>query len=174
MSKINMQKSNGNDLSLDEVFEKFVRHCHSKNLSERTIGYYEENYEQFKEILKSLPSLQSEDILRIDHITPQKLEKYRLRLLERDISDKTVNSYLRAVRAFLYYAMNLGYLGEFDVQLVKSERKIKKTYTDEELEILLEKPEIDNCNFAEYRNWVIVNWLISTGNRARNILVNSS
>jgi len=169
MSKIKMRKGKNENLAMDKVFERFLKHCRSKNLSEQTIEYYEENYDQFKNILVKMADFQKQDTILIKDINPQIFENYRLGLLERDISHKTVNSYIRAVRAFLYYAMRLDYLDDFKVQLIKTEKKIKITYTDSELERLLEKPDINQCSFSEYRNWVIVNWLMGTGNRARTL-----
>jgi integrase/recombinase XerD len=49
---------------------------------------------------------------------------------------------------------------------------VKEVYTDDELLALLKKPEA-NCNFCEYRNWVVINLLLNSGCRAatvRNIL----
>jgi len=33
----------------------------------------------------------------------------------------------------------------------------------------LEKPDIKNCDFVEYRTWVMINWFLSTGNRIRKV-----
>ena len=45
---------------------------------------------------------------------------------------------------------------------------VKETYTDEELERLLKRPA-KNCDFAEYRSWVIVNFLMNSGCRAATV-----
>lgn len=55
----------------------------------------------------------------------------------------------------------------------KQVETVKETYTDDELLRLLKKPATD-CNFCEYRNRVIVNFLLNCGCRAatvRNILI---
>ena len=60
-----------------------------------------------------------------------------------------------------------------DVPNYKQVETLKETYTDEELLRLLKKPAPD-CNFCEYRNWVIINFLLNSGCRAatvRNILI---
>jgi integrase/recombinase XerD len=70
--------------------------------------------------------------------------------------------------------MKLDYLDEFKIQMLKTPDKVKETYTDDELKILLEKPNLKNCDFVEYRTWVMINWLLSTGNRirtARNVRI---
>lgn len=81
------------------------------------------------------------------------------------MKDTTINTYLRAVRAILYYAMEQDYLPRFKLELIKAEKQIKETYTDDELARLLKKPDIKKCGFPEYRNWVFVNYLLATGNR---------
>ena len=45
---------------------------------------------------------------------------------------------------------------------------MKGEYTDEELLLLIRKPRKD-CDFCEYRNWVIVNLLLNNGSRAASI-----
>jgi integrase/recombinase XerD len=51
----------------------------------------------------------------------------------------------------------------------KAEETIKETYTDKELAVLLKKPDTKKCNFAEYRNWAIINFLLNSGSRAATI-----
>lgn len=64
--------------------------------------------------------------------------------------------------------MNKGYIKdtiEF-TRLVEQEH-IKEIYSHEELKKLLKRPA--NPTFAEYRNWVIVNFLLATGIRAKEL-----
>ena len=53
--------------------------------------------------------------------------------------------------------------------LYKCEDSTKETYTDEELIALLKKPNLRKCPFSEYRNWVIINFLLNSGCRAATI-----
>ena len=48
--------------------------------------------------------------------------------------------------------------------------KIKETYSDEELQILLQKPDISNCSFSRYKTWVFESYLLGTGNRLSTAL----
>lgn len=48
------------------------------------------------------------------------------------VSEITINSYLRGIRAFLYYCMEHGCIMHFKIQLLKTEKNIKPTYTDNE------------------------------------------
>ena len=51
----------------------------------------------------------------------------------------------------------------------KGEETVKETYSDAELGLLLKKPNLRKCTFAEYRSWVIVNFLVNSGSRAGTI-----
>ena len=45
---------------------------------------------------------------------------------------------------------------------------MKEPYTDFELSLLLRKPELE-CKFWEYRDWVIINFLLNSGCRAATL-----
>jgi len=47
---------------------------------------------------------------------------------------------------------------------------MKGSYTDDELRRLLVKPNMKTVSFAQYRNWVIVNFLLSTAVRASTLV----
>jgi len=166
MSKINLTRGSNKDLLLDEVFEDFITYSNSKNLSEKTIEYYKINYDQFKSFIDD--NSQSQDVT-VEVLNQELVEAYRLKLLNQGLATATINSYLRAIRSFLYYTMKFNYIEKFKVNLIRAEDKIKETYTNQELSILLQKPNIEECSFSEYRNWVIINWVLSTGNRSRTL-----
>ena len=46
---------------------------------------------------------------------------------------------------------------------------MKETYSDLELSALLKKPDIRKATFAEYRDWVIINFLLNCGSRATTV-----
>lgn len=107
----------------------------------------------------------------IEFITKDTVDDYILWLRENTAAnDITINSYLRSVRAFLYLCMENQYIPTFKIQLIKTQKKVKETYTDEELIKLLEKPDINNCSFSCYKTWVFENYLLGTGNRISTAL----
>lgn len=85
-------------------------------------------------------------------------------------NDRTIKSYMIGLRTILYYFMNLGYTRSFQIHLPKTGQKLKKTYTDREIELLLKKPNLKECSFTEYRNWAIVNFLLGTAVRVSTML----
>lgn len=161
MEKITMSKKS--DLSIQEAFDLFIRKCKIKNLTDLSISSYEKKMVHFYEFIdKSEP---------ITAITKDTVDDYILWLRENtEANDITINSYLRSVRAFLYFCMEDRYIPTFKIQLIKAEKKIKETYTDDELVRLLEKPDVDNCSFSCYKTWVFENYLLGTGNRISTAL----
>lgn len=160
-SSVFLSKDGGQ--SVEEVFNRFIRHCRVKNLSKRTVETYEYNFKRFMEYLEE------QGIYNIKDITSEVVEEFTLYLQEIIENPVSINTILRNIRTFLNYAMNNGYINRFTVHLIKAEKKIKETYTDDELRILLKKPDLQTCGFSEYRTWVIINWILSTGNRVNTI-----
>ena len=70
----------------------------------------------------------------------------------------------------MYYCMEESYLPSFNVCMIRSEKKIKETYSNAELERLLTKPDINTCSFSTYKTWVFENYLLGTGNRLSTAL----
>ena len=155
--------SKKSNLSFQEAFDLFIRKCKIKNLTDLSISSYEKKMVHFYEFIdKSEP---------ITAVTKDTVDDYILWLRENtDANDITINSYLRSVRAFLYFCMEDKYIPTFKIQLIKAEKKIKETYTDDELVRLLEKPDVDNCSFSCYKTWVFENYLLGTGNRISTAL----
>ena len=151
-------------ITVTECFQLFIDKCIIKNLSDETIKFYQN---QFREFLKSL---ENKDCFIAD-LTVKDIDNFILYLRKKGTcNDITINSYLRAIRAFLYYAMEEDFLPSFQVALPKANKKIKKTYTDEELAVLLKKPNLKTCSFTDYKMWVYTNYLLATGNRLSTVL----
>lgn len=83
------------------------------------------------------------------------------------LAHNSISSYLRVFRTFLNWARKAGYT-ELEMANYKDKETVKETYTDAELMLLLQKPA-RNCDFCEYRNWVIINFLVNCGCRAGTI-----
>lgn len=161
MKKISMK--NNQNLTLDEGFNQFIRMCKIKNLSPRTTKTYEIHYAILTKFL-------DENIL-LSEINSTTIDDWIIYLKEDGKrKDITVNSYLRSIRVFFYYLMELDLIGNFTIHMLKVTKQIKATYTDAELKVLLNKPNIKECEFTEYKTWVFSNYLLSTGNRISSAL----
>ena len=83
------------------------------------------------------------------------------------LAHNTVATYLRVFNTFLRWCQREG-LSEITIPNLKEKDTVKETYTDRELSILLARPSKD-CDFCEYRNWVIINYILNSGCRAATI-----
>lgn len=162
-NKIKMGGTDKN-ITLEEAFEKFVKMKTINNLAKETIEYYRYCFKFFKEYCNK------EKIFLCIEITEETFYNALEYLKEtHSISSVTVNTHIRGLRAILYFFMERGYISSFKIKLIKSEKPIKEVYTDNEIEKLIEKPNIKKCSFLEFRNWAIVCYLLGTGNRLKTL-----
>ncbi|HCJ59009.1 MAG TPA: integrase [Clostridiaceae bacterium] len=161
MKKIKMKQEVKNK-NPNEAFTEFKKHCTIKNLSEKTIKYYDECFLSFLKFYGETNPLAD--------ISKDTIDDYIIYLrTNTGFNDVSINTRLRGIRTILKHFMELGYIEDFKISLIEAEKPLKETYTDEELELLLKKPNIKTCSFPEYRTWVIVNYLLSTANRLSTI-----
>ena len=160
--QIDLQKTSVR-MTIDSAFEQFIRTKRNQNLSEESIYYYYNVKKFFVEFFSGKNYCSS--------ITVDTIEDYKAYLSEKEtpLSSVSINTYLRGLRAILYFFMEREYMPKFKISLIKQEKKIKETYTDAELKLLLAKPDIKKCDFSEYRNWAISNYLLATGNRLSTV-----
>lgn len=166
MAKIKMTKKE--KVTVQDGFNQFIIRCQIKNLTDESIKSY-------KEKVKHFITFCGEDT-PLHTVTRKTVDNYIIWLQEnRNCGSICINTYLRSLRAFLYFCMDNGYTRNFKIELLKTEKKIKETYTDSELETLLKKPDTNRCDFREYQIWVLENYLLGTGNRistALNVKIN--
>ena len=152
------------DITIREAFEQFQLHNQVNNLAKDTIRYYAQKSEYFFAFIGDID-------VSVTSITPEVIESYILDMKKQgNLSDATINNRLRMVRAFLYYCMEREQLPRYSIKLVRASTNQKEPYTQEELKRLLKRPNTDTCSFAEYRNWVMVNFLLATGCRASTLI----
>jgi integrase/recombinase XerD len=158
--------NNEEKMKLEDALEKFLRKCRIKNLADRTIEYYEEHCGFFFSYLEK----EKPNIKYLQQLNQGIVEEYILYKKATGIKNTSINTELRAVRAFINFHAEKGNISSFKVDMLKTDKKVKETYSDEELKILLEKPNMDSCNFAKYRNWVTVNFLLGTAVRLKTLV----
>lgn len=147
------------DIAYDDLFRLYVQECRLKNLADVTIKGYEFAHKYFTKWAGRE--------LHCSDITQDLINEYVLYLKDK-LKPETVNSYQFKVSPVVKYGIRRGYIKDniLFVHLIEQEH-IKEIYTNEELETLLKRPETNN--FAEYRSWVIVNLLLATGIRAKEL-----
>ena len=153
-----------NNQTAAEIFERFVASQTAKGVSDRTIQNYYSHLHSLKKHLDFSAPLAT--------LTKEDLDNMVISMRQSGLAHNSISSYLRVFRTFLNWCAGQGYTA-LNVPNYKQVETVKETYTDEELLRLLKKPAA-SCNFCEYRNWVIVNFLLNCGCRAatvRNILI---
>ncbi|WP_227936460.1 tyrosine-type recombinase/integrase [Alkalihalobacillus deserti] len=158
-----MQRA-GLEKTVEELFEDFQLENRVKNLSEMTIRFYDQNLIHFFHYLEEI------EIQYVREIEKRHVDKFILHLKAKELQDTTINTYLRATRAFLYFAMKESYLIKFEISLIKANKQQKEPYSEDEIKKLIKKPNFRECGFVEHRNWVLVNYLLETGNRLNTVL----
>lgn len=166
---------------MNTVHKEFIEMQKSRGNSVKTILYYENAYRQFMTFLvRTLPSKellqkvkneeQLASIFVVSILCMDNIElEYRNYLLNTvGVKEITVDTYFRAFRAFSYYCMDEGWIPYRKIKVKDTKANVKDCYTEEEIKKLLKKPTSDD--FLEYRNWVIVNYLLSCGNRVGSIV----
>ena len=162
MKKITMNISNVK--TVKEGFKEFIQYCKVKNLSEKTIKNYYKAFDYFTDFYdwnNEVADITQQTVLQF---TLHLQENYNMQSVE------SINTWLRYMRSVFNYWAELGYMKKVKVTLQKGEEKIKETYSDAELKILLKKPDLKKCTFTEYRTWMIINFLLGTGCRVRTLV----
>lgn len=150
---------NNSAQSLADLLPRFVAAQTTKGVSEKTVRMYHEHFHCIGRHL---------DISRpIDALTQEDLENLIVSFRSSGLSHNSISSYSRVLRTMLKWCREMGYT---DLQMppIKDRETVKETYTDEELKLLLRKP-LKDSGFCEYRNWVIINFLLNSGCRASTL-----
>lgn len=116
-----------------------------------------------REIGASMPVI----VLELDNIVA-----YYIRYLkkQRNLSQQTVISALRHFRAIVYFTQDKGWVKQYNIKIKEIPPDPKTEFTDEELKKIGRKPKLTEDNIAEYRCYVMIKYLIATGNRISSVL----
>jgi len=100
---------------------------------------------------------------------PEFIDRYIMWLRTvRNINETSVCFHKRHLRVFLYWLMDRDYIHHYTIIIKLPQEEVIETYTDDELKKLMRKPK--TVDFVENRDWVIVNLMLSTGNRRATIV----
>ena len=151
-----------NGRTFEQGCEDYIVDCKARNLREGTIKHYRD---AFKQIFKYL----DKDIL-IEDMTKEVFADFMLALREnKAVNEMSIYTYSRDLKTVMYFFMEQGWLERYKKKKKKTDKQPIETYTDEDLRKLLKKPNLKQCSFTEYKAWVIVNFLLSTGVRQNSL-----
>ena len=146
--------------TLDETFADFLLSRRAKGLAEKTLESYSS---QWKAVARHLDT--GTDIAALQKAD---LDAMIVSMRDAGLSPNSINSYTRVLKSFFSWCNEQG-LTRLNIPLYKAEETVKETYSDAELNALLKKPDIRKTTFAEYRDWVIINFLLNCGSRAATV-----
>lgn len=160
MKKIKMNVGSGR--TFEQGCEAYITDCKARNLRDGTIKHYRDAFQQiFKYTDKDM---------KIENMSKDIFAEFVIALRENpEINEMSIYTYSRDLKTVMYFFMEQGWLEKFKIKLAKTDKQPIETYTDEDLRKLLRKPNLKKCNFTEYKAWVIVNFLLSTGVRQNSL-----
>lgn len=171
---------------LEFQVENFMLYCTSKNLSKKTMKSYEQTLKLYALFMKEEFSINEISKVQNGHIRhyikflrergkytvysneetkninmPQNRTDYK-----KDISDITINNYIRNIKVFFNWLFDEREIQKNPVdkiETLKVSRKVKQTITEIEFKALLKT--FDTTTFHGLRNYCITKILIDTGMR---------
>lgn len=159
MSKKRIKMNKRKENTFSQVYEEFISSQSAKGVSDITIR----NYHQ---VLHNI-SKYFDVYMPLDMLSKSDLDSMVVDMRAAALAHNTIATYVRIIRTFLNWCRTENIVS-VEVPKIKEKETVKETYTDEELELLLRRPAAD-CQFCEYRNWVIINFLLNSGCRAATI-----
>ena len=146
--------------TIEETFSDFIISKKTKGLAEKTLQSYQSQFQavaRHMDVKMDIAMLQNAD-----------LDAMIISMRDASLSPNSINSYTRTLKSFFSWCNEQG-ITRLNIPLYKAEETVKETYSDAELAALLKKPDIRKATFAEYRDWVIINFLLNCGSRAATV-----
>ena len=140
----------------------YLDYCRQRNLRDATIKHYQQSYSQFFKFF--------DPDMPLEKLNKNIYNEYVLFLTANLSNDVSINSYLRDLITTLHFLMEEGHLSHFKMQSVKVDKTAVETYSEEELHILLKKPNLKKSSFIEFESWVISCLLFATGIRQHSLM----
>lgn len=145
--------------AFSEVWKEFITAKTAKGVSDATITKYHQ-------VLHNISKYFDIEI-PMSILSKREFEEMVVRMRSADLAHNSIASYVCVIRTFLHWCRDENIV-KIEVPNIKEKETVKETYSDEELELLLRRPAPD-CQFCEYRNWVIINFLLNSGCRASTV-----
>lgn len=163
-TRIKLLPQDSSSITFEFAYARFMLRCRAMNVSKSTIEYYNQNWRHFCTFCDMY------GISELALIDADNIDQYKVYLFDRNIKPVSVQTRVRSLRTIILFYQKNGWLQEFKIDNIKVDRTIKETYSDSELLVLLQKPKLTHATFSEYRNWVIIVFLFSTGCRLKTLI----
>lgn len=163
-SRNSSEKSIQVDLTLEEMFERFISFKQTEGLQDRTLSDYFMHFTFFMDYV-------GKDITR-DEITQGLFLDYSSYMIyERGLAPHTVNLRIRTMRAFIRYCFKEGWI-DYPIhekfKPIKVEEDTIEALTPAELKVLFSV--VDTSTYAGFRDLVMLHCLLDTMVRISELL----
>lgn len=148
------------ECTIKTASEEFYRHNHIKGLAIDTQKAYKLYVDCFMEWCGKETYLTD--------ITTRTIESYIYKKTEDGNKTVSIATNIKHLRRFFNFCISRGYMEKFEITIPKYERELKEPYSEEEMQLLLERPHTNN--WVEYRNWTMINYFYATGQRLSTVL----
>lgn len=154
-------------IGFPKLLQSFVFECRAKNLSDRTIEFYEENMI----IMQKTFEEQNQDFDVLAMTNRDIKHHYIGYMLGKGLASNTVNGRIKTCKAFFKFLYEEGYIKHKladELRLIKAEKKMIQTFTKEQLLALLNQP--NRHTFTGFRDYTIMMVMLETGMRIGEML----
>ena len=151
------------DKTIDECHKDYLNYCIAIGQRDKTleskIRFYRYELSKIINISESIETL-----------TKYKIENKVVSMRRGGYKGNTYKTFVIKTRAFLTYCFDNNYLKRFDVKIPTVDLDKKTIYTEDELNKLLKKPNLDKCLVGDFKGWATINFLFGTGCRSETLL----
>lgn len=153
------------EIDFQTALSLFVDDCLIRNLRPQTIQYYRNELSVFYKILR-----EKEFNPAPVNITKDQIKSIILHMKEKGLQTVTINTRLRAIRAFFNFLYRERHIKEnplSDIKLLKDRRKVVETFRNEQLQMLFNQPNLRS--FVGVRDYTFMLLLLETGVRVSEL-----
>ena len=148
--------------SLYNVFDDFIEYCKEKGLAQASIQTYSEQAILFNKYAGNID---------VEDLTEELVYDFRYWLKEnRHFNEVSTNTVYRTINIYLTFMHEEYGIELFHLDYLKTVKKIKNIFSDEDIKKLTRKPNINDCNYSELRDYICVLISLNTGARASSVI----
>jgi integrase/recombinase XerD len=160
--------------SFQEAKEIFILNCKTKNLSNKTVSWYEEKLKYFSDYL-----YQNYPEIELNSITPDIIKSFIFHLQRKEhakikgklLSSYTIGGVVRVIKIFFKFLTEEGYIQVNPcerIDIPKVQKKIIKPLSEVQIKNLLSVPNLKT--FTGFRNYLIILIFLDTGIRLSELV----
>lgn len=165
--KVDVMNDSVEPTSFEELLDVFLSDCELRNLRQHTTKYYHQELMRFKKILLD----QGIDPTP-EYVTHEIINQNIIRYMKSfDIKTVSINSRLRAIRAFFNYLYKYEHISKNpvkDLKLLRDRKHAVQTFSRKQINHLLRQPDLRT--FTGVRSHTIMLLLLETGVRANELV----